>query len=134
VGLNGQQKVLVLRQRRRRRNRAKGGVGRIALRLAMGLVAVVLLSNLFAILIGIGTAVGVYGNYAKDLPDPNEIVTAQEKFPWSRSPRISATPPSPWRTRLSTATWALIHWVSPGPLSRICREARSRVEALSPYS
>ncbi len=27
-----------------------------------------------------GTAAGIYGYYAKDLPDPNEIVTRQEKF------------------------------------------------------
>jgi len=80
VGLNGQQKVLVLRERRRRRNQAKGGIGKIALRLTIGLLAVALLANLLVILIGVGTAVSVYANYAKDLPDPNEIVTAQEKF------------------------------------------------------
>jgi penicillin-binding protein 1C len=71
---------LLLRQRRERRKRAKGGPGKLLLRLAIGLVVVVLLSNLFVALAGVVTAGAVYSNYAKDLPDPNEIVTRQEKF------------------------------------------------------
>jgi penicillin-binding protein 1C len=72
--------IWLLRQRRRRNKKAKGGASRIVLRVAGGLVVVMLLSGLFAILAGVGTAAGVYASYAKDLPDPNEIVTRQEKF------------------------------------------------------
>ncbi|MFC2036750.1 penicillin-binding protein [Chloroflexota bacterium] len=78
--MNAQERVWLLRQRRQRRNQAKGGVGRIALILVGGLAIALLLSGLLSMLAGVGTIVGVYGNYAKDLPDPNEIVTAQEKF------------------------------------------------------
>ena len=84
MGLNAQQKLLVLRQRRARRQQAKGGVGRIALYLVVGFVTLGLLSSLFSIAGGVITAFTVYGNYAKDLPDPNEIVTAQEKFETTR--------------------------------------------------
>lgn len=52
----------------------------MALRLAVGLIALGLASSLAVILVGIGAVAGVYSYYAKDLPDPNEIVTAQEKF------------------------------------------------------
>ncbi len=78
--MNAQQKLLVLRQRRARRKRAKGGVGKIALYVVAGLVTLALLSSLSSIATGVITAIVVYGSYAKDLPDPNEIVTAQEKF------------------------------------------------------
>jgi penicillin-binding protein 1C len=78
--MNTQERVVLLRQRRQRRRRAKGGAGTIAVRLGTGLILVGLLSTVFLILAGIGAAVGVYGYYAKDLPDPNEIVTRQEDF------------------------------------------------------
>jgi penicillin-binding protein 1C len=78
--MNAQEKVVLLRQRRGRRNRAKGGAGKIALQAGVVLVALVVLSVLFVLLGGAGTAAGVYAYYAKDLPDPNEIVTKQEKF------------------------------------------------------
>ena len=69
-----------MRRRRERRERSKGGAGRMALRVLIVLVVAVALGALFAFLGGVGTAAGVYGYYAKDLPDPNEIVTAQEDF------------------------------------------------------
>ncbi|MGD2206795.1 MAG: transglycosylase domain-containing protein, partial [Anaerolineae bacterium] len=78
--MNTQERAILLRQRRQRRERARGGASRIALQLAAGLAVVSLLSILFAILAGVGTVVSVYTYYAKDLPDPNEIVTAQENF------------------------------------------------------
>jgi penicillin-binding protein 1C len=78
--MNAQERVWLLRQRRQRRSRAKGGVGKIALYLAGGLLLITVLSSLFITLAGAGTLAGVYANYAKDLPDPNEIVTRQEKF------------------------------------------------------
>ncbi len=78
--MNAQERIVFLRQRRRRRNRSNNGVGKIALRLSGGLALIMLLSVLFVILAGIGTVAGVYAYYAKDLPDPNEIVTRQEKF------------------------------------------------------
>jgi penicillin-binding protein 1C len=78
--MNGQERVILMRQRRQRRERAKGGASKIILRLVGALVLVGLLSILFSVLTGVGTAVGVYGYYAKDLPDPNEIVTRQEQF------------------------------------------------------
>ncbi len=72
--------VILLRQRRQRRKRAKGGPGKILLQIVVFLVLVALLSNLFVLLAGVGTTAAMYANYAKDLPDPNEIVTRQEKF------------------------------------------------------
>ena len=69
-----------MRRRRERRKKAKGGVGRIIMQVAVVLAVIVALSIVATIVAGIGTAVGVYASYAKDLPDPNEIVTAQEDF------------------------------------------------------
>ena len=78
--MNAQERIVLLRQRRERRNRAKGGVGKVLLQIGIGLLLIVVLSVTFSFLAGVGTVVGVYGYYAKDLPDPNEIVTRQEKF------------------------------------------------------
>jgi penicillin-binding protein 1C len=78
--MNEQERILLLRHRRERRERAKGGIGKILVRLAAVVLVLVLLGIGFAFLSGVGTAAGVYGFYAKDLPDPNEIVTRQEKF------------------------------------------------------
>jgi len=78
--MNGRDAIWLLRERRERRLRAKGGGGTIVARLAGGLALVILLSTAFVLLAMVGTAVGLYAYYAKDLPDPNEIVTRQEKF------------------------------------------------------
>jgi penicillin-binding protein 1C len=78
--MNTPETIWLLRQRRQRRKKAKGGASTIAMRLGGGLLLVMLLSVLFLILAGVGTVAGVYAYYAKDLPDPNEIVTRQEKF------------------------------------------------------
>ncbi len=78
--MNGQERLLVLRQRRERRKQAKGGAGKIVLQVTVGLLALLLIGSLGIVLAGVGTAVGVYASYAKDLPDPNEIVTRQETF------------------------------------------------------
>jgi penicillin-binding protein 1C len=78
--LNTEQKMRLLRDRRTRRNRAKGGIARVALYAAGGLVIVTVLSVVLTAVIGAATIVGVYGYYAKDLPDPNAIVTQQEQF------------------------------------------------------
>jgi penicillin-binding protein 1C len=78
--MNTQEKVFLLRQRRQRRQRAKGGVGTILLRLGAGLIVMAVVSVIVLVVAGIATAVGVYNYYAKDLPDPNEIVTRQEQF------------------------------------------------------
>jgi penicillin-binding protein 1C len=78
--MNNQERVILLRQRRERRKRSKGGPAKIAVRLGGGLLLLILLSILFVILAGVGSVAGVYAYYAKDLPDPNEIVTRQEKF------------------------------------------------------
>jgi penicillin-binding protein 1C len=80
VGIDAQQRVLILRQRRQRRERGKGGPVKIVLTVVAALAVVSLLGTLFAGLAGVVTAVGIYSNYARDLPDPNEIVTRQEKF------------------------------------------------------
>jgi len=74
------QELLALRQRRERRQRAKGGAGRLLLQVTLGVLALLLLGGVVTVLAGAGTAVGVYTYYAKDLPDPNEIVTRQETF------------------------------------------------------
>jgi penicillin-binding protein 1C len=74
------QELLALRQRRERRQRAKGGPGRLLLQVTLGVLALLLIGGVGTVLAGVGTAVGVYTYYAKDLPDPNEIVTRQETF------------------------------------------------------
>jgi membrane carboxypeptidase/penicillin-binding protein len=78
--MNTQERVVLLRQRRQRRQRGKGGVTTLALRIVAALVVIGLVSVLIVILGGVGTVVGVYGYYAKDLPDPGEIVTRQDQF------------------------------------------------------
>ena len=78
--MNAQERVLLLRHRRQRRQKAKGGGGKIVVRIVAVLVLLGLVSTLATMLTGLGTVVAVYGHYAKDLPDPNKIVTAQEKF------------------------------------------------------
>ena len=78
--MNTEDMVWLLRQRRQRRTRAKGGAGKTAVRLLGGLVIFSLLATLFVLLAGAGTLAGAYSYYARDLPDPNTIVTAQEKF------------------------------------------------------
>ena len=76
--MDAQQRVVLWRRQRQRQKR--GGVGQIIIRLAVALVAVMLLSSIFTLLAGAGSVAAVYANFAKDLPDPNEIVTAQEDF------------------------------------------------------
>jgi penicillin-binding protein 1C len=49
-------------------------------RLAIGLVVFLVASQILIVLAGAATAAGVYAYYAKDLPDPGEIVTRQETF------------------------------------------------------
>ena len=88
--MNGQDTIWLLRERRQRRQRAKGGAGTIVLRLTGGLALALLLSVAFVILAAVGTVVGVYAYYAKDLPDPNEIVTAPGNS--SRRPRSTTAP------------------------------------------
>jgi penicillin-binding protein 1C len=78
--MNVEQRIVLMRQRRQRRKRAKGGAGKIVLQIGGFLLVLVLLSVSLSFLSGVGSVVGVYAYYAKDLPDPNEIVTRQEKF------------------------------------------------------
>ena len=78
--MNRQEMVWLLRQRRQRRKRANGGAGKIVLSAFGGLIAVTLLGTAFILAAGVVGFLSVYANYARDLPDPNEIVTAQEKF------------------------------------------------------
>ncbi len=61
----------------RRRKKQNNG---LLLRLLMGMVAIVFFAIALLGLSGIGTVVGVYAYYAKDLPDPGQIETAQEEF------------------------------------------------------
>jgi penicillin-binding protein 1C len=78
--MNEAGRIWLLRRRRERRNRAKGGAGTLAARLGSGLAAVTVLGILLFVLAAVGAVAATYAYYAKDLPDPNEIVTRQEKF------------------------------------------------------
>jgi penicillin-binding protein 1C len=78
--MHTEQMTWLLRRRRERRQRSQGGSGRIVAGAFAGLVIVSLLGTLLATLGTAGTVAGVYAYYAKDLPDPNQIVTAQEQF------------------------------------------------------
>jgi penicillin-binding protein 1C len=76
--MNAKQKIILLRARRSRKPKRR--VGRLALQ---GLAAILLLSVVgFVVTVaaGVATAMSVYANFAKDLPEPNEIETAQEDF------------------------------------------------------
>ena len=74
------QQVVLLRRRRERRRQAKGGAGRIVVRALAVLLLIGTLSTLLTFLSGAATVAAVYAHYAQGLPDPNEIVTRQEKF------------------------------------------------------
>ena len=78
--MNAQERLLVMRQRRERRKRARGGASKVVMQVVVAVLALLLLGGLGTFLAGAGTAAGVYAYYAKDLPDPNEIVTRQETF------------------------------------------------------
>jgi len=80
VGIDAQERVWLLRRRRQRRQRAKGGGGKWLVRSVIVLLLVSLLSTALVFLVGLGSVAALYTNYARDLPDPNEIVTRQEKF------------------------------------------------------
>jgi 1A family penicillin-binding protein len=71
MNINTKRRIL-----RRRRKKNNG----LLLHLLMGLVAVVFFAVTLLGLLGIGTVVGVYAYYAKDLPDPGRIETDQEEF------------------------------------------------------
>jgi len=63
-----------------RRHKKKNNNGGLLLRLLIGVVAIAFLAATVLGLAGIGTAVGVYNYYAKDLPDPGRLETDQEEF------------------------------------------------------
>ena len=67
-----------MRQRILHRRRKKNNG--LLLRLLIGAVALVFFAITLLALAGIGTAVGVYAYFAKDLPDPSRIETEQEEF------------------------------------------------------
>lgn len=75
-----EQTIWLLRHRRERRKKSRGGPGKVAAGVFGSMVILMLLGALFTVVAAAGTAVGVYAYYAEDLPDPNEIVTAQEQF------------------------------------------------------
>ncbi len=78
--MDTQERAWLLRHRRERRKRARGGAGKLIAQLAVGLVVLLVAGLLLSVVSGIASAAGVYSYYAKDLPDPGEIVTRQEQF------------------------------------------------------
>jgi len=72
-------KVLWMRHRRRAHVPAHGA-SRIWLQLALGVVAIVIVTGLLMILTAFGTVAGVYAYFAQGLPDAGAIETAQETF------------------------------------------------------
>ena len=71
MDIHTRQRIL---HRRRKKNNG------LLLRLLVGVVAIVFFTITLLGLAGIGTAVGVYAYFAKDLPDPSRIETEQEEF------------------------------------------------------
>jgi len=69
-------KVIIHRQRRRENS----GMGRIILRVVIGLVLLFVVANLALVFAGVGTVAGVYAYFAQDLPDPEKIEIDQETF------------------------------------------------------
>jgi penicillin-binding protein 1C len=75
--MNTEQMTWLLRRRRERHQRSQGGAGKVVAGVLGGLVLVSLVGTLLTVVATAGTLAGVYAYYAKD---PNQIVTAQEKF------------------------------------------------------
>jgi penicillin-binding protein 1C len=78
--MNSQDLVWMMRERQARRRKARGGAGTALVRVLAVLAVLAVASVVLSIAAGIGTVAGVYAYYTKDLPDPNTIVTGQEKF------------------------------------------------------
>jgi 1A family penicillin-binding protein len=72
MNINTKRRIL----HRRKKNNNNG----LLLRLLIGAVTVMIFVITLLGLLGIGTVAGVYAYYAKDLPDPGQIETAQEEF------------------------------------------------------
>jgi penicillin-binding protein 1C len=65
---------------RRQQRRKRSGSGRLVLRLALGLLAVILLCNFGIVFSAVGSVAGIYSYFAQGLPDPSKIEIAQEAF------------------------------------------------------
>ncbi|HID62303.1 MAG TPA: penicillin-binding protein, partial [Anaerolineae bacterium] len=74
--MNISQKILIRRRRRRRESDGRS----LLVRLLIGTVTMAVLSAGLVTMSGVGAVAGVYAYYAKDLPDPEAIETAQEEF------------------------------------------------------
>lgn len=72
--MNINTKRRILRRRKKKNNNG------LLLRLLIGAIAIVFFAATLVAISGIGTAVGVYAYYAKDLPDPGRIETEQQEF------------------------------------------------------
>jgi membrane peptidoglycan carboxypeptidase len=71
--------VYIKRRRAQRVQRRDGGVT-LVFRMLGGTLGVILLSILFTVLSGVGTVVGVWAYYTRDLPDPEEIQVVEEIY------------------------------------------------------
>ena len=72
-------RILVKRRRQQRAQRRSGGVN-LLVRATSGVVGVVLVTALLVVLSGVGTVVGVWAYFTKDLPDPEDIQIVEDKF------------------------------------------------------
>jgi len=76
-------RFITLQRRQRRRSRAHTGPGRL-LQVAGFLMLVAFVTTLLAISGVIGGVAGVYAYFAKDLPEPEQIETAEQDFETTR--------------------------------------------------
>ena len=73
-------KLVSIRKRRTKRRQRRAGGANVLFRVTGGAVGVFLLSIVFAVLSGVGTVVGVWAYYTRDLPEPEQIQIVEEGF------------------------------------------------------
>ncbi|MGD1992332.1 MAG: transglycosylase domain-containing protein [Anaerolineae bacterium] len=76
-------RLVALQRRQRRREQARTGPGRF-LRIAALVVGIVFLANLLVVSGVVGSVVGVYAYFAKDLPEPEQIEVVEQDFATTR--------------------------------------------------
>jgi membrane peptidoglycan carboxypeptidase len=73
-------KVVFIKKKRAERNRRRAGGATLLLRGTGGIIGVALVTLLLVVLSGVGTVVGVWAFYTRDLPDAQEIQVVEQEF------------------------------------------------------
>jgi membrane peptidoglycan carboxypeptidase len=73
-------KIVSIKRKRTERLRKRAGGANVLVRGLGGIVGVLLVTVLLVVLSGVGTVVGVWAYYTRDLPDAEEIQVVEEEF------------------------------------------------------